>query len=177
MVVGYNHNIRYKGEVFHVQTEDSGINTPHIITLLYRGGNIIASKKTSYADIVKMGNLNQVVEELMKEQHKDMLRRLKSAEFDAKLGLEGVVDAEPVAPAAVAAKPAAVPTANVAPASAAAPAPVVTPLPAVAPPLAPAGAAIQAAMPPAPLTTDVPKKKQSLDDLIFDFLSAGEERN
>ena len=65
--------------------------TPHIITLLYRGGNIIASKKTSYADIVKMGNLNQVVEELMKEQHKDMLRRLKSAEFDARLGLEGFV--------------------------------------------------------------------------------------
>ena len=90
MVVGYNHNIRYKGEVFHVQTEDSGINSPHIITLLYRGGNIIASKKTSYADIVKMGDLNQVVEELMKERRKDMLRRLKSAEFDAKLGLEGV---------------------------------------------------------------------------------------
>jgi len=91
MLVGYNHNIGYKGEVFHVQTEDSGINTPHIITLLYRGGNILASKKTSYADIVKMGNLSQVVEELMKEQHKEMLRRLKNGEFDDRLGLEGVL--------------------------------------------------------------------------------------
>jgi hypothetical protein len=62
MLVGYNHNIGYKGEVFHVQTEDSGINTPHIITLLYRGGNILSSKKTSYADIVKMGNLSQFEE-------------------------------------------------------------------------------------------------------------------
>jgi hypothetical protein len=153
MVVGYNHNIRYKGEIFHVQTEDSGINTPHIITLLYRGGNIIASKKTSYADIVKMGNLNQIVEELMKEQHKDMLRRLKSAEFDAKLGLEGVADT-PAAPVV--------------------PLPTAPPQPAVpqqaAPPPPP-----EAVIPPPPAAqSDMPKKQKSLDDLIFDFLSAGD---
>lgn len=82
MVLGFNHNIQYKGEIFHIQTEDSGIATPHIITLLYRGGTIIASKKTSYADIIKADNLEQVVEELMKDQHKDMLRCLKSGEFD-----------------------------------------------------------------------------------------------
>jgi len=82
MVLGFNHNIQYKGEVFHIQTEDSGVATPHIITLLYRGGIIIASKKTGYADILKADNLEQVVEELMKDQHKDMLRRLKSGDFD-----------------------------------------------------------------------------------------------
>jgi hypothetical protein len=85
MVVGFNHNVMYKGEMFHVQTEDSGIANPHIITLLYRGGTIISSKKTSYADIVKVENLGQVVEALMKEQHKDMLRRLKAAEFDSRI--------------------------------------------------------------------------------------------
>jgi hypothetical protein len=83
MVVGFNHNFRYKGEIYHVQTEDSGRKSPHIITLLYKGGNILASRKTSYADICKIDNLEQVVEELMKEQHKEMLRRLKSGEFDA----------------------------------------------------------------------------------------------
>ncbi len=85
MVVGFNHNVMYKGERFHIQTEDSGIANPHIITLLYRGGTIISSKKTSYADIIKIENLEQVVEELMKEQHKDMLRRLKAAEFDDRI--------------------------------------------------------------------------------------------
>jgi len=153
MLVGYNHNIRYKGEVFHVQTEDSGINSPHIITLLYRGGNIIASKKTSYADIVKMGNLNQVVEDLMKEQHKEMLRRLKSAEFDARLGLEGVVEAP-------------------------APAPAQQPLPPVVPtpPVPPRAEAVPT--PPAtPVHSDTQDKKQNLDDLIFDFLSAGDDKH
>ena len=82
MVFGFNHNVRYRGEVFHVQTEDSGAKAPHIITLLYKGGVILASKKTSYADILKIENLDTVVEELMKDQHKAMMRRLKAGEFD-----------------------------------------------------------------------------------------------
>jgi hypothetical protein len=84
MLLGYNHNINYKDSVFHIQTEDSGTKNPHIITLLYREGVILCSKKTSYADILKIDSLEAVVEDLMKEQHKDMLRRLKSGEFDAK---------------------------------------------------------------------------------------------
>lgn len=84
MLLGYNHNINYKESVFHIQTEDSGVKNPHIITLLYREGVILSSKKTSYADILKIDNLEAVVEDLMKEQHKDMLRRLKSGEFDEK---------------------------------------------------------------------------------------------
>lgn len=82
MVLGFNHNVVYKGETFHVQTEDSGVNNPHIITLLYKGGVILCSKKTSYADILMMDNLESVVEELMKAQHKELMRRLKSGEFD-----------------------------------------------------------------------------------------------
>ena len=85
MVVGFNHNIQYKGEIYHVQTEDSGLANPQITTLLYRGGTILSSKKTSYADIVKIDDCEKVVEELMKEQHKEMLRRLKGGEFDGRI--------------------------------------------------------------------------------------------
>lgn len=172
MVVGYNHNIKYKGEIFHIQTEDSGINNPHIITLLYRGGNIIASKKTSYADIVKMDNLSHIVEELMKEQHKDMLRRLKNSEFDARIGLEGVVEAEPAVAAgavAEAVSPAASPAAPETPLAA----PGVQP----AAPVQPEAILLQPAEAVAgePPVDQPQKKKQSLDDLIFDFLSTGDE--
>ncbi len=103
MVVGFNHNVMYKGEVFHIQTEDSGVANPHIISLIYREGTIISSRKTSYADIIKVENLERVVEELMKEQHKDMLRRLKNGEFDSR--------AFPAAPTAPAAHPAPTPAA------------------------------------------------------------------
>jgi hypothetical protein len=82
MVVGFNHNIKHKGKLYHIQTEDSGLENPHIITHLFVGGNILASKKTSYADIVAAENLAQVVRELMEEQHKEMLRNLINGVYD-----------------------------------------------------------------------------------------------
>jgi hypothetical protein len=81
-VTGFNHNIKHKGRVYHVQTEDSGVNNPHIITHLFVGGNILASKKTSYADILNVENLPNVVRELMEEQHKEMLRNLINGVYD-----------------------------------------------------------------------------------------------
>jgi hypothetical protein len=84
MVTGYNHNFLYKGVIFHIQTEDSGVSKALITTLLYRDGIIIASKKTDYSDIIMVEMLEKVVEDLMKEQHKNMLRRLKAGDFDSR---------------------------------------------------------------------------------------------
>jgi hypothetical protein len=81
-VTGFNHNIKHKGKVYHVQTEDSGVSNPHIITHLFVGGNILASKKTSYSDIVKAENLSELVKEMMEEQHKEMLRNLIGGTYD-----------------------------------------------------------------------------------------------
>jgi hypothetical protein len=82
MVPGFNHNIKHQGQIFHVQTEDSGVQNPHIITHLFVGGNILATKKTSYADIVQADNLHEIVRELMQEQHKAMLRNLINGVYD-----------------------------------------------------------------------------------------------
>jgi hypothetical protein len=112
MVVGYNHNIKHAGKLFHVQTEDSGLDNPHVITHLFVGGNIIASKKTSYADIAGADNLAEVVRELMEEQHKEMLRNLINGVYDgvqegqgaqARVYAPGQVVAAPAAPARAAA--------------------------------------------------------------------------
>jgi len=85
MIVGFNHNITYRGVGFHVQTEDSGTQKPQLVTLLYHGGTIISSQKTVYADIIKVDNLEQVVEELAKEQHKGMLKKLTQGNFDERI--------------------------------------------------------------------------------------------
>ena len=82
MVPGFNHNIMHKGRMFHIQTEDSGTKNPHIITHLFVGGNILATKKTSYADILNSDHLEEVVREIMEEQHKSMLRELKRGVYD-----------------------------------------------------------------------------------------------
>jgi len=70
MVTGFNHNVKHRGKGYHVQTEDSGLDNPRIITHLFLGGNILASKKTSYGEIVGADRLAQIVRELMEDQHK-----------------------------------------------------------------------------------------------------------
>lgn len=82
MIGGYNTNVKYKGRTFHVQTEDSGHANPKIITLLYEGGVILTSKKSSYEDRVSADNLEDVVKELMEEQHSAMVQSLKGGSLD-----------------------------------------------------------------------------------------------
>lgn len=82
-VTGFNNNVPRKGRSYHIQTEDSGINHPHIMTHLFLGGNIIASLKTSYADILDNPNLTERVKAMMEEQHKAMMRNLLSGKYDS----------------------------------------------------------------------------------------------
>jgi len=82
MLTGFNTDFKYKGTVYHVQTEDNGTANPVIVTLLYQGGAILASKKTSYADILKFEQLEKVVRELMENQHKQIIRDLISGKFE-----------------------------------------------------------------------------------------------
>lgn len=181
MVLGFNHNIRYKGELFHVQTEDSGRANPHIVTLLYRGGTILASAKTSYADIIKVDQLELVVESIMKDQHKEMMKRLKAGEFDARIfGGQAQAVQTPAPQVAAPAPPAAHPQ----------PRPVAAPDPvAASPATAPAAqvqGAPQASVPPAAAAASTAVKpppepqasptKRSLDEVILDYLITGEEK-
>ena len=83
MLIGYNTNVPYKGTIYHVQTEDSGLKSPVIITLLYLKGTILASKKTNYSHLVDSPDYKEKVRELMKEQHKAMLRELIAGKHTA----------------------------------------------------------------------------------------------
>lgn len=83
MLVGYNENVVHRGVTFHVQTEDNGIKNPYIITHVFISGNIIATKKTSYMDILKIENLEKVLRELMEEQQREMVQKIKNGEYDS----------------------------------------------------------------------------------------------
>ena len=105
MVVGFNHNIKYRGQTYHAQTEDSGPGRAQVVTHLFLGGNIVASKRTGYADITAAENLSDVVRALMEEQHKEVLRNLVHGVYDhAALPHAPVRDFAP-APATVPAPP------------------------------------------------------------------------
>ena len=82
MLPGFNTNIRHRGVLFHVQSEDSGREHPHIITHLYHGGTIVFSEKSSYASRVSEADLVGVVRGLMEGQHKTVLKRLRVGDFN-----------------------------------------------------------------------------------------------
>ncbi len=85
MVGGFNHNFKYKGHMYHVQTEDSGLPRARVTTLLYRGGSIIAREAADYRDIRNASDLGTRVEYMMKDQHSMMLKSLKDGAFDARI--------------------------------------------------------------------------------------------
>ena len=84
MLTGYNTDFKFQGKIYHCQTEDGGVNSPYVTSLLYLQGAILASRKTSYADILKADCLDGVVRELMMEQHKQMIRDLMHGKLELK---------------------------------------------------------------------------------------------
>jgi hypothetical protein len=82
--VGFNNNVKYRNRAFHIQTEDSGLDKPHIITHLFvDGGRIVKSHKRSYAEHVHRADVAQYVRQLMKGQQLEMALALRDGKFDA----------------------------------------------------------------------------------------------
>jgi len=99
MIGGFNDNFRYRGVLFHVQTEDSGVDNPHVITHLFHGGNILASEKLDYSEKLDLDEkeLQRWVRESMEAQHEAMYQGLKRGLHDSvileRLGAEVFSDA------------------------------------------------------------------------------------
>lgn len=80
-ILGYNHNVRYRGLVFHVQTEDSGVQSPHVFTHLFHGGVILSTRKLVY----DAGASEDVIRSLMQAQHRATLKELRRGQYDDKI--------------------------------------------------------------------------------------------
>lgn len=88
MLGGFNTNLPYEGEIYHIQTEDKGTDDSKIITCIYLKGKIIASEQTSYTDIKGYPDCNERVRRLMARQHIRMMKDLIDGKYKNKLGRE-----------------------------------------------------------------------------------------
>jgi hypothetical protein len=70
VITGYNTDVEHDGVVYHVQTEDKGTSTPIILSLVYVGGAILASKRTRYDDLITAGYDDQILAGRLQRQHK-----------------------------------------------------------------------------------------------------------
>lgn len=83
MITGFNTDIKHGDKVYHIQTEDKGLGNPYIESLVYVGGEILASKKTSYAEQIKGGGADEKwIGGLMEQQHRTMIAAIKRGRFD-----------------------------------------------------------------------------------------------
>jgi hypothetical protein len=81
--VGFNNNVKYKNQTFHIQTEDSGLDKPHVITHLFAdGGRVIKSHKRTYGEHVHRDDVALFVRQLMKGQQLEMALALREGRFD-----------------------------------------------------------------------------------------------
>jgi hypothetical protein len=88
MNVGYNTDIKYRNEVFHIQTEDKGQGNPLIETLVYLHGEILLSRRVSYAHLLAAAEKNKTVKNLMKTQHDQVCAELKGGNFSHLLSMD-----------------------------------------------------------------------------------------
>ena len=70
MITGFNTDVEYEGVTYHVQTEDKGLKSPLILSLVYVGGTILASKRTPYDDLLAEGFDEKKLAERLQRQHK-----------------------------------------------------------------------------------------------------------
>jgi hypothetical protein len=97
MIIGFNTDIKYRDEVFHIQTEDKGQSNPTVETLVYHSGEILLSRRISYSHLLKKSDARTRIKAMMKTQHDQVISELKGGKFLHLLSLDTqVVDDLPL---------------------------------------------------------------------------------
>lgn len=82
MITGFNTDIEHDGTVYHVQTEDKGLDSPLILSLVYVGGAILASKRSSYEDLIAKGFDERELAERLNRQHKLICAAIRAGRIE-----------------------------------------------------------------------------------------------
>ena len=83
MITGFNTDVDCDGQVFHVQTEDKGRANPTVESLVYSGGEILATQRLSYEELANSAEYSEdAVMELMENQHQALVRDIRNGKFD-----------------------------------------------------------------------------------------------
>ena len=85
---GFNTNVEHKGVIFHVQTQDKGIEFGYIETLIYTSGQVLASRRVPYASILEDVRNEEEIQKIMEEQHQSIIQEIKEGKFDHYLSFE-----------------------------------------------------------------------------------------
>jgi hypothetical protein len=163
MLTGYNTDIKHEGIVYHVQTEDGGTDNPVIVSLVYKGGRILVSKKTSYAQLLGTDDFMSKLRDLLERQHKTMIKAILTGNLVANGARLPTIPSESPVPAS---QPPSEPVPQ--------PAPVVAEPAPPEPPAQPAQSKppIEVPQQPASPAAPDPAGEKNLDQVILEYLAS-----
>ena len=78
MVPGFNTNFSWRNQTYHIQTEDLDRDDPHILTVAYRGGAVVAMIKTPYRELLGPDPSPPAVQALMARQHRQVIADIRA---------------------------------------------------------------------------------------------------
>ena len=82
MITGFNTDVKYEGVTYHVQTEDKGLDTCVILSLVYDRGTILAAKRSPYEDLVAEGFDEKVLAARLHRQHKLICAAIRTGRIE-----------------------------------------------------------------------------------------------
>src|ERR1041385_2233927 len=112
VITGYNTDVEYDGVVYHVQTEDKGLRTPMILSLVYVGGEILAAKRAPYDDLIAGGFDEKILVQRLERQHKLICAAVHAGRIEdlkRMSGREATANASPAASESTQPEPAPLP--------------------------------------------------------------------
>ncbi|HKV10268.1 MAG TPA: hypothetical protein VJ725_19150 [Thermoanaerobaculia bacterium] len=163
MITGYNTDVRHGEVVFHVQTEDKGTANPYIESLVYVGGQVLASKRASYAELLAEGKDEKDIVALMDHQHRTMIAAIRHGKLDAKLAALTSGRQTGQFPA--------VETPVSRPVQVVSPPPPTTPVAVQTPPPSRVDSGATVSRPAPPPTRPTPMPERTLDQVILEYLT------
>lgn len=86
MITGYNTDVEYSGRIYHVQTEDKGIENPVIESLIYLGGEVLACHRTHYEPLLRTGPEPRELAARLEAQHQRMVLNVRQGRHDPEGG-------------------------------------------------------------------------------------------
>lgn len=82
MITGFNTDVEFGGVTYHIQTEDKGLDTPIILSLVYDRGTILAAKRQPYDDLIEKGFDERLLADRLTKQHKTICAAIKKGRIE-----------------------------------------------------------------------------------------------
>jgi hypothetical protein len=82
VITGFNTDVEHEGVTYHVQTEDKGVETPLILSLVYDRGTILASKRVAYDDLLAENFDEKILATRLQKQHKTICAAVRAGRIE-----------------------------------------------------------------------------------------------